>query len=212
MKQIKNKTGKNYCTFYIVRHGQSEWNVKGLLQGHTDIPLTKTGEQQARQLSIKLKKIKFAMVFSSDLLRAKRTAELIILEKKIAVKTTRVLRERYFGRFEGVKWRDNKEYQNLINNFLNLSREERFKKKPYADTESDEELVSRFITFLREVAVAYQNKEVLVVTHGGVMRAFLNHLGESLKPGEIKNTAYIVITSDGVDFFIKDTSGIEKTD
>ena len=204
------KTGKNYCTFYIVRHGQSEWNVKELLQGHTDIPLNKTGEKQARQLAKKLNQINFAMVFSSDLLRAKRTAELIVLEKKIAIKTTKALRERYFGRFEGIKWRENKEYQVLINNFLNLSKEERYKKKPYEGTESDEELISRFITFLREVAVAYRNKNVLVVTHGGVMRAFLNHLGNNLKPGSINNTAYLIIDSDGVDFFIRETCGIEK--
>lgn len=200
---------KSYCTFYIVRHGQTEWNLKKLVQGHTDIPLTKTGEKQAKDLAKKLNKVEFAMVFSSDLLRAKRTAELIVLEKKIAVKTTKALRERYFGRFEGVKWQENKEYKKLIDNFLSLSKEERFKKKPFEDTESDEELVFRFITFLREVAVAYRDKNILVVTHGGTMRAFINHLGNDLKSGSIDNTAYLVVDSDGIDFFIKGSFGIQ---
>lgn len=88
---------KNYCTFYIVRHGETEWNVKGLVQGHTDIPLTKKGKRQARQLAKKLSRINFNAVFSSDLLRAKQTAQLIALEKKIAVKTTQALREETDG-------------------------------------------------------------------------------------------------------------------
>src|SRR3989339_1397072 len=107
----------NYCHLYLVRHGETEWNVQKIIQGHKDIPLNQKGEKQARRLAKKLVKIKFGVVFSSDLLRAKRTAEIVVLEKKIAVKTTKTLRERHFGRFEGKSWK------------------ERFNKKPYPDTE-----------------------------------------------------------------------------
>lgn len=205
---------KNYCTFYIVRHGETQWNVKELLQGHSDVPLNKKGEWQARELTKQFKNIHFAVAFSSDLLRAKRTAEIIALEKKIAVKTTKALRERWFGRFEGVKWREHQEFSHLFDNFLKLSYQQRFKKKPYKDTESDEELMVRFINFLREVAVGYPGKNVLVVTHGAVMKTFLIHLGfadeKQLRPGSVGNTAYIKALSDGVDFFIKETFGVEK--
>src|SRR3989344_5835107 len=88
-------------TFYIVRHGQTEWNTKGLLQGHGDSPLTYLGVKQAEQIRDELKSIHFDAIFSSDLLRAKRTAEIVALERKIAVKTTQALRERDFGHFEG---------------------------------------------------------------------------------------------------------------
>jgi len=197
---------------YIVRHGETDWNIKGLLQGHTDVPLNKSGEEQAKNLAKKLNKVNFAIAFSSDLLRAKKTAEIIALEKKIAVRTTKALRERYFGHFEGTKWREDKQYQQLIKKFLKLSHEERFKNKPYKDTETDEELIGRLIPFLREVAVAYPKKNVLVVTHGAVMRVLLTHLGfvgpDELIPGQISNTAYIILDSDGVDFFVKETFGI----
>lgn len=204
----------NYCSFYIVRHGQTEWNVKRLLQGHTDIPLTEKGKKEARQLAKKFRRINFDAVFSSDLLRAKQTAEIIALERKIAVRTTQALRERSFGRFEGINWREDKKYQKLIKDFLRLPKEEKFKKSPHPEIETDERLISRFITFIREIAVAYPGGNVLVVTHGGVMRAFLLHLGfgdeESLPAGSIKNLAYIKLETDGVDFFIKETFGIEK--
>jgi len=182
------------------------------MQGHQDIPLNKTGEEQAKQLAKKIQSVKFAGAFSSDLLRAKKTAEIIILEKKLMVKTTEALRERKFGRFEGTRWRENKTYQKLLSRFLKLSYKERYNKKPYEDTESDEELMGRFINFLREVALAYPGKNILVVTHGGVMRAFLIHLGygsyETLPFGSIGNTALIKLASDGVDFFIEETFGV----
>lgn len=203
-----------HCTIYLTRHGETEWNEKKLIQGHSDIPLNKKGEIQAKDLSKKLSHIKFAAVFSSDLIRAKRTAEIIALEKKIAVKTTKALRERYFGRFEGKSWEEDKQYQSYLNNFLKLSNKERYYKKPYEDTESDEKLMIRYIPFLRQVAVAYPDKNILMVTHGGVMRVFLIHLGYgtyiTLPSGSINNTAYVRLESDGVDFFIKETFGIEK--
>ncbi len=205
---------ENYCNLYIVRHGETEWNVLGLLQGHMDIPLNKKGKKQAKELSKILDKIKFVKAFSSDLLRARQTAEIIMLSKKITVETTKVLRERYFGCFEGRHWNKDKKYQELINNFQKLSQSERYKNKPYKDTESDEELMNKLIPFLREVSVAYPGKNVLIATHGGTMRAFLTHLGwadyETLPPGSIKNTAYVKIACDGVDFIVKETFGFAK--
>ena len=92
----------HYCQIYLIRHGETDWNAKGLLQGQSDIPLNKEGEKQTIEAAKKhFKKIKFAAIFSSDLVRAKRTAEIIALEKKMAVETSVLLRERDFGPFEG---------------------------------------------------------------------------------------------------------------
>lgn len=205
---------KNYCNLYIVRHGETEWNVKGLLQGHKDIPLNETGRKQAQELRKLLDKIKFTKSFSSDLLRAKETAEIIVLGKKIAIETTKILRERKFGKYEGRYWRVDKEYKRLIDDFQKLSQEEKYKSKPYKETESDEELMSKLIPFLREISVAYPDKNVLITTHGGTMRAFLTHLGwatyENLPPGSISNTAYVKVLCDGVDFIVKETFGFAK--
>lgn len=200
---------KNYCRLYIVRHGQTDWNVKGLLQGHTDMPLTITGEEQAKQLAKKLKKIKFAIGFSSDLLRAKRTAEIIALEKKIAVRTTKALRERSFGKYEGINWREDRKFHELVDKYLYVSQKELAKKKVRSEIESNDKVLARIIPLLREIAVFYTGKNVLVVSHGGVIRVLIGHvIGKSLKHGSVDNTAYARIDSDGVDFFVKEMSGI----
>ncbi len=213
-KMIDNKN--QYCTFYIVRHGETEANVKRILQGHLDYPLTKDGIRQAKKAARKLSGVRFDEAFSSDLLRAKRTAEIITLEQNIAVKTSRLLRERSFGRLEGKSYQDYvNELKEIILQYEALSEKEKFSFKFREDIESDEEIVKRFITFLREIAVAYAGKTILIVSHGGMMRSLLIHLGfgtyETLTPGAVKNLGYIKLESDGVDFFIKETEGVEQS-
>src|SRR3989338_844655 len=89
-------------TFYIVRHGQTEHNINNIMQGFTvDSPLTKKGQEQAEKIGKELSHIHFDEVFSSDLTRAKRTAEIITLERKLAIKTTEALREQCYGKYEG---------------------------------------------------------------------------------------------------------------
>jgi len=202
----------NYCQIYLVRHGLTDWNVRGLLQGQSDIPLNKEGERQAIEAAKKhFKKIKFTAIFSSDLVRAKRTAEIIALEKKMAVETSKLLRERDFGPFEGKHWQEvEKKLRMSIKEFRILSDEVAKK----LGIESDEKMMERFSRFLREVAVAYRGKKVLIVTHGSVMRVFLTKLGflskEDSKNVFIKNLAYVRVLSDGVDFFVEEVFGVEK--
>jgi len=204
----------DYCTFYLVRHGETEWNALKLVQGHTDIPLNEKGEHQAKNLGQKLNKIRFDSIFSSDLLRAKKTAEIIAIERKIEVKTTEKLRERYFGRLEGKSWEgEASELKYLWKKFINLTDEER-KIHKLERVENNNDLMNRLIPFLREIAVIYGGKNILIVTHGGLMRAFLLHVGygtdETLPSGAIDNLAYIKVDYDGVNFFIKETFGIKK--
>lgn len=198
---------QNFCTIYLVRHGETEWNVKKRIQGHEDIPLNKKGEVQAKELAEKLTHVKFNAVYSSDLIRAKKTAEIITLEKKLAVQTTKVLRERYFGKYQGRSFAVNNEMIKLINN-LKMVKGEGAK-----EVESDEKIISRLITFLREIAVTYAGKTVLMVSHGGPIRTLLIHLGftsyENITEGGISNLSFIKLRSDGVEFFIEKTEGIK---
>lgn len=202
---------KNYCTIYLVRHAETDWNVKKVLQGHTDSPLTDLGKEQAKLLAKKFRDLHFDAVFSSDLLRAKKTAELITLEKKLAVQTTKALRERYFGVFEGKRWQGIEfKIRKILKKMSDLSLKRWLKLKLFEDEESDAELMTRFITFLREIAVGYQRKNILVVSHGGVIRQFLIHLGQIAKHDfvQIRNLSYLKLESDGVDFFVKEMEGI----
>jgi len=201
----------NPATFYIVRHGETEWNTKGLLQGQGDSPLTSDGIKQIADLEKELASIHFDHVFSSDLMRAKQTAEILNIERKLAINTTHLLRERAFGKYEG---KTREEFQegnrNLIEKFEKLSKEQKWKFKYADDMESNEELITRLLVFLRETAVAYPGKTILVVSHGGALRVLLAHLGYELtkSKGLIGNGAYIKLLSDGSDFEVKEMKRI----
>jgi broad specificity phosphatase PhoE len=196
-------------TFYIVRHGETDWNVQRKLQGQTDIPLNENGEAQAKEVAKKFKDIKFDLAYSSDLLRAKRTADIILLEKALLVQTTVSLRERKFGTLEG---EPSEVFFQYIRELKNKTREERLKHRIVEDYENDEELASRVVIFLRETAIANPGKTILITTHGGVFHSILHHLGiysyadsDNLR---IKNTAHIRLESDGVEFLLKDQDGL----
>ncbi|HAO64442.1 TPA: hypothetical protein DCQ44_00475 [Candidatus Taylorbacteria bacterium] len=204
-------------TFYIVRHGETEFNVSGIMQGHTDSPLTEKGQEQAKLVGNALKDIDFDLVFSSDLLRAKRTAEIMLLEKKLAINTTELLRERSYGRYDGrsaTEYRE--ENKEMLAKIVDLEWSERSKIKFSPDAESDHEVVSRFTLFLREAAVTYAGKKVLIVTHGGTMRSFLVQIGwgtaKELPGGCIQNTGYVKLVSDGIDFEIQEVVGVGRSE
>lgn len=207
---------KNLTTLYIVRHGETEFNIKEIMMGYTvDSALTKKGKEQARKIAEELSHIHFDAVFSSDLSRAKRTAEIITLERKLAIKTTQALREQCYGKYEGKTYAVfESELRELLEKYEELSDKEKLHFRLEGGMETDAEAGTRFITFIREIAVAYPGKTVLVVSHGDVIKHFLIHIGyatySQLREGSIENCSYIKIQSDGVDFFVKETRGIHK--
>jgi len=198
-------------TFYIVRHGETDWNKKRIAQGHKDIPLNETGELQAKEAAIKLRNIQFDLAFSSDLLRAKRTAEIIILNRDLEIKTTKALREKKLGTLEG---QSSDVFHAQMKLLKALSHNDRLKHKLNDTSETDEEVISRIFTFLRETAIAYPEKTILVTSHGGIFHMILLHLGvmdyTASDAMRIKNTGYIKLESDGVEFFVKEQIGIES--
>lgn len=203
-------------TFYIVRHGQTNWNTQGRLQGQSNTLLNHIGKQQAREIAETLKNIHFDEIFSSDLDRAVQTTEIIAKERNLAVKTAKALREKNYGSYEGRDRKEvKKELKDLFDEWEKIENdEEKMDFKIYHDGETDNEAVERFIRHLREIAIAYPGKTILIASHGGIMRYFLIKLGwakyNELGTHAIKNTGYIKVESDGIDFFIKDLHQIEK--
>lgn len=203
----------NLTTFYLVRHGETEWNIKGLMQGHMDSPLTKNGENQALSVAKELGSKKFDLAFSSDLLRARRTAEIIAKEHKLEIVTTELLRERNFGEYEGKLEKE----LNIFDEYINsLTDNERLNFKFKSEiVESDNETAIRLTTFLRETAILHPDKNILVITHASIIRSLLLKLGygtyDQLHHSAIKNGAYLELETDGVDFFIKKVKGVAKT-
>jgi broad specificity phosphatase PhoE len=206
-------------TIYIVRHGESEANVAmaaklpNLDFKNWDPDLTELGVQQAQEKFEAFKHITFDLVFASDLLRAKKTAEIIAAERELAVMTRVILRESnrssyYYGQ---------PDQQQRMNTLLEtLSHEQQLEYRE-ADMESYSQAATRLITFIREVALLNPGKTVLIVAHGTIMRSFLIKIGfatlAQLPPKQsIDNTAHVQLETDGIDFFVKDTQGVHKRD
>jgi broad specificity phosphatase PhoE len=200
----------DYCTIYLARHGETDWNNEQRIQGHTDIALNQKGITQAQELAQHLKEIHFDAAFSSDLLRAKRTAEIIAEERKLVITTTALLREQCFGEFEGIlidEYRERAKAQ--LDKLAALKKDqEKMNFKINETAESRSESASRALLFIREISIAYSNMTILMVCHGALMRNILMTLGvdtyANLDYGkvEIGNTAYIKMRCDGVDFFV----------
>jgi len=209
------KNNDNFCTLYLVRHGETEWNKNGIIQGQLDSPLTNEGIKQVQQIADELKDIHFDAIFSSDLHRAYKSADIINIERQLVIQTSKALRERSWGHYEGTSREEYwKKFQHLMDKVKELSEKEQTKFKFDYDIESEEDVIGRFFTQLREIAVAYPSKNVLIVSHGGCLRTFLTHLGFAkygeLPMGSFSNAGYIKVLCDGIDFFIQEVKGVKK--
>jgi len=156
------------------------------------------------------------MIFASPLVRAQETAAIIAEEHKVEILTKEAIRERFSGVLEG---RASEEVLRELSHLVEMRETvpyDEWKKISMAEgRETDEQIMSRFITALREVAVAYPKKTVLIVGHAGLMRTFIVHLGLAsygeLKQKGFENTGYIKLQSDGVDFLVDELEGINVT-
>ena len=142
---------------YVVRHGQTDWNLEGRCQGWADIELNQTGLKQAAELAEKLANVKFDVCFSSPQKRALKTAQ-IIYDGEIIVDQR--LKERGKGELEGHTNAKQMVEQLGINYYD--PEENSFGIERLLDFEN------RLRSFWNEVLAKYTGKDVLVVTHGGV--------------------------------------------
>ncbi|MBN8571289.1 MAG: histidine phosphatase family protein [Ignavibacteria bacterium] len=199
-------------TFYIVRHGETIGNTKKIIQGHTDTELTEKGIEQAHAIREELSHINFAAAYSSDLGRAITTAEIFLKDKKIPYKTSPLIRERCFGKYETGLYRAmveaNQEFHDLMET---LPHEKRRTTKLSDDIECDAELWERFSKFISETAPKYSGKNILVISHGGFMKALLLELHYDTYENNLKarfgNTGYIKLSADESGIAVDEVKG-----
>ena len=165
---------------YIIRHGQTDWNVNKIIQGQKDIELNKTGEEQARNQIKTFNEYNFDLIICSTLKRAKRTAQIINSEKNIDIIYDERLKERYFGNYEGTP--ANFDEDPIYNLKTNIKEN---------NIETAQELYNRINELLEEIKEKYKNKKILLVTHGGTTRAieayFKGTTNDIMPPETIKN-------------------------
>ena len=154
---------------YLVRHGETDWNQAGLLQGQTDIDLNAQGFAQAEEAAERLREVPFEIAFCSPLIRARHTAETILGDRKISLTTDERLKELNFGPWEGVDIRTIKDASSQP--FSNPG-----SYLPPEGAESFAQLYERSSSFVQQVLLPLEGtyETVLVVAHGGVNRSILN--------------------------------------
>ena len=151
-------------TLLLVRHGETDWNLQQRWQGHSDTPLNDAGREQARRLAAELASAD--ALYSSDLARARETAEILGARLGLEPRLDERLRERGFGRWEGLTMADIEE------RYADDVRLWRAGTGPGAqDAEPIEAFAARVRSFLDDIAQRHPDEEVLVVAHGGTIRA-----------------------------------------
>ncbi len=149
----------------VVRHGETAWNVDTRIQGHLDIPLNATGLWQARQLGDALAGEAISTIYTSDLLRARRTAQAVADATGAALVDAPGLRERAFGSFQG------RTFAEVETEHPEQARRWRQRDPDYAPDggESLRVLRERVVDTTHRLAARHPGELVLLVTHGGVL-------------------------------------------
>ncbi|MBK3494925.1 histidine phosphatase family protein [Viridibacillus sp. YIM B01967] len=170
----------------VVRHGETDWNALGKLQGVTDVPLNDRGIQQAKECGQFLKESEWAAIFTSPLTRAKRTAEIINEQLQIPLIEIDQFKERAFGDAEG------------------MDPEERLKafpNKQYTNQEHFDTVLARLRDGLAEIHEQYPNDRVILVAHGAVIHSLFTLLENGdIFPQQVRlanaGVSYITIQED----------------
>ena len=155
---------------YIARHGETEWNAQGRIQGHTDIALTDRGRRQAAALARRLAGVAFAAAYCSDLSRTRETAQILLGERAAPLHATPQLREYHKGVFEGLTVGEYAE------RYPDLYRASLVKDLDFAPPggETIRQASVRMAQFTAELLASHAAKDaVLVVGHGGSLRAVI---------------------------------------
>ncbi|MCG3201058.1 MAG: Phosphoserine phosphatase 1 [Gammaproteobacteria bacterium] len=149
----------------LVRHGETAWNADRRIQGQIDSPLNEIGIGQAHAAARRLSKVPFTAVYSSDLQRARRTAQIIAAHHALPVQLHGGLRERMYGKFQGLTYAEAEQrYPRAYKRFHDRDPRENFR-----SGESLEEFSRRVQTALCAIAETQRGAATLVVAHGGVL-------------------------------------------
>ncbi|MEJ8543990.1 histidine phosphatase family protein [Brevibacillus borstelensis] len=152
-----------HTVIYLVRHGETDWNLARRIQGHSDIALNELGRRQAQKVGVRFRGETIHAVYASDLTRARDTAQCIAENVGCAVSTLSALRERCYGEWEGLT------YEEIKVRFANAD-------ETACGIETFEKMQQRAAKALAELADRHAGQAIVVVSHGGLINSFLHHV------------------------------------
>ncbi|SHJ53428.1 probable phosphoglycerate mutase [Dethiosulfatibacter aminovorans DSM 17477] len=165
---------------YITRHGETEWNIQGKIQGFLDSPLTEQGLWGADRLSEAIKAKKIDYIIASPLMRAFRTAKIAAGDSNIPVLTSDSLKEINCGDFQGYGFKEVWEVYPELKDIIKMD-PYNFK---YPGGESLKEFNERVIGGFESILEEYKDSNILLVGHGGTIKCITNYI---FKEGDSKS-------------------------
>ncbi len=184
-------------TWYLVRHGETEWNRTGRMQGHTGVPLSAEGRRQATLLAERLRSVDFAAVYCSDLPRAAETARIIAADRDLAISDESDLREFSYGEWEGLTLEEvETRYPGALAERIEAGGNLGWT-APGGESAVDAlQRVRRFTTRASESLGV--REDILVVAHGGSVRALavclLDLADDDFWKFRVDNTALAIVS------------------
>ena len=175
---------------FLFRHGETDWNREGRLQGHTDTPLNATGLAQAEALSETLRPHRLDAVVSSDLLRASTTGRIVAQALDVPLFTDLGLRETNVGAAEGLLWADAKTRfgKGLTERWYSDG------DVAFPGGETGAATRSRGLAALQRFAEAHPYRRIGVSTHGAMVRQLMKHaVPPGAPPAPVRNTTLFVL-------------------
>lgn len=179
-KDDNNRKDEKSLKLYIVRHGETEWNLIKKFQGQLDSSLTENGIKIMKDTGNKLKNIIFSRVYTSELGRAVKSAEIILNKNinykndKIEIKKMSELNEVYFGLWQGLSHEEifEKYPEEAKNYFYNVRKynAENIKAEKLKDA------LDRFLRGIEKILKNHKSGNILIVTHGTVLEMFINYV------------------------------------
>lgn len=160
---------------YFVRHGETIWNKEKKIQGRSDIPLNEYGKELGMITADALKDIPFDIVYSSPLIRAKETAEILVKDRNLVIHEDNRLLEMSFGEGEGESLPEIHAHPEMkLHNFIHNPGEY----TPPAGGETFEELYDRCKNFMEEIIIPAEKKydTMLIVGHGALIRGMIHYI------------------------------------
>jgi len=159
---------------YVVRHGQTIWNVEKKVQGITDIPLTDKGRKEAKELQELISTLNIDVVISSPLERARETAK-ILVDSSLPINTDDRIKERDWGMNEGA-YLDTVDTIDCWDVILNTK---------VQNIECVQDFMYRVSSFIEDIKIRYKDKNILIVTHSAVSRVIHYLLGTIPEDGDL---------------------------
>jgi alpha-ribazole phosphatase/probable phosphoglycerate mutase len=200
---------------YLIRHGQTDWNIQGRIQGSHDIPLNERGRRQAELLAKAMDSRPVSRIFSSTLTRAMETAERISRRQKVDICPMPRLIEVEFGKWQGMTWDEIMEAYPKEYRLWALGPDE--VSPPGGETQ--DQVISRCVLAAREILkITGGREDAAIVSHGATIACLLSYMMRNHPEAEsiiVENTSittvnYSPLTEDFMLLEMNDTSHMRE--